>query len=545
MASKQVLISWIGHADLAAMCLDLPESKRRVVHAAVKLPSKEAERPGPLKTALENQTFAETHLLTNFPPEVNRLCLEWLGNEVAIHETTLAGPADYSSVFQETDRVLRGLWGRFRKARLEPCILLSPGTPTMATILVLLGKSRYPSTFYQTFKGKLQRTDIPYDLVDDFVPELLRGADLNLQHLSAKSPGQVEGFKDIVGDSQAIRLAVGRAQRAALRDVPVLILGESGTGKEMFASAIHEASHRRSGPFEAINCAAIPRELLESELFGHEKGSFTGAVAKRAGAFARANGGTLFLDEIGDCDLAMQAKLLRVLQPPKDKGPCHREFNPVGAEKPLTANVRVIAATNRDLVKNCRENRFREDLYYRLAVISLHLPPLRERTKDVPLIADNLLCRINEQFRDQDHAEPGYRDKQLSAAAMVFVKNYPWPGNVRQLHNALLQAAVMADADIIDRGDIAAAVGNLDAAGSGNASDHPLGDGFDLEEHLESIQRHYLRRAMQESRGVKAEAARLLGYKNYQTLAAQLERLGVKEQISPRRTQRAQRKAIE
>jgi transcriptional regulator with GAF, ATPase, and Fis domain len=266
-------------------------------------------------------------------------------------------------------------------------------------------------------------------------------------------------------------------------------------------------------------------------LFGHEKGSFTGAVAKRVGAFTRADGGTLFLDEIGDCDPAMQAKLLRVLQPLPEKGPCDREFYPVGADKPATADVRVIVATNRDLVEDIRQSRFRDDLYYRLAVISLHLPPLRERKKDIPLLAASLLDQINKQFRDQKHAEPGYQDKRLSASAIAFVISHPWPGNVRQLQNALLQAAAMADGDTIERGDLAT-VGSLDVAGRRNALEVPLGAGFDLEEHLKSIQRYYLQRAMEEAHGVKAEAARLLGYENYQTLAAQLKRLGVEWQAA-------------
>jgi DNA-binding NtrC family response regulator len=527
MGSHRILISWIGHADLAAMCPDLSGPERDTVYAAVQnLPTKTAERPGPLKTALLKQEFAEVHLLSNYPKAVNRLYSRWLDQPAAVHEVTLSSPTDYDAVFRASDEVLRSLWGRFRKNRLESCILLSPGTPTMATIWILLGKSRYPSAFYQTFKGQLHRTEIPFDLIDDFVPELLRDPDLNLQHLAAKSPGQVDGFQDIVGDSQVIRIAVGRAQRAALRDVPVLILGESGTGKEMFAQAIHKTSHRRDGPFVPINCAAIPRDLLESDLFGHEKGGFTGAIGKRAGAFTRANGGTLFLDEIGDCDAAMQAKLLRVLQPPSGKGPCHREFSPVGGEKTVSSDVRVIAATNRDLVREVKANRFREDLFYRLAVITLRLPPLRERKRDLPLIAEALLNRINQEFRQHEKGEPGFKDKSLSASAIGFVRQHGWPGNVRQLYNALLQAAVMAEGEVIERRDLVAAVGPLDGEAV-TILEHPLGDGFDLEEHLKSIQRHYLRRAMQESKGVKAEAARLLGYKNYQTLAAQLKRLDV------------------
>ncbi len=528
MANRQVLISWIGHADLAAMCLDLSESERNTVFATVpNLPMKNAERPGPLKTALLKQEFAEVHLLSNYPKAVNRLYSRWLEKPATVHELTLASPTDYDAVFRASDEVLRGLWGRFRKNRLEACILLSPGTPTMTAIWILLGKSRYPSAFYQTFKGQLHRTQIPFDLIDDFVPELLRDPDLNLQHLAAMRPEQAEGFKDILGESQAIRLAIGRAQRAALRDVPVLVLGDSGTGKEMFARAIHATSRRRNGPFVAINCAAIPRDLLESDLFGHEKGGFTGATGKRAGAFTRANGGTLFLDEVGDCDPAMQAKLLRILQPPPGKGPCHREFSPVGSENLVVADVRVIAATNRDLIQAVKSGKFREDLFYRLAVITMRLPPLRERKRDLPLLAENLLKQINQEFRQQAKGEPGYKDKSLSASAIGFVKQHGWPGNVRQLYNALLQAAVMAEGEVIERRDLVAAVGDMDADAALSVMEHQLGDGFDLEEHLKSIQKHYLQRAMNESRGVLAEAARLLGYKNYQTLAAQLKRLEV------------------
>jgi DNA-binding NtrC family response regulator len=523
MATKRALVSWIGHADLGAMCQELSESERAKVLAEIKLPAKTAERPGPLKTAVVNHVFAEIHLLSNYPKPVNQAFARWLGSPATIHEVTLPDPTDYAQVFAVTDEVLGRLRERFKRGRLEQCILLTPGTPAMAATWVLLGKSRYPAVFYQTYRGQLQPTAIPYDLIDDFVPELLRDPDLNLQHLAAKNPGEVAGFEQIVGESQAIRLAVGRAQRAALRDVPVLILGESGTGKEMFARAIHAASHRRDGPFEAINCAAIPRELLESELFGHVKGGFTGAHKDRAGAFSRAHGGTLFLDEVGECDPLMQTKLLRVLQPPPSQGPCHREFTPVGAAKPVVSDVRVVAATNRALIREVKEQRFREDLYYRLTVITLRLPPLRERKRDIPLVAGALLQQVNRDFARE---EPGYNDKFISASAMELVKRHDWPGNVRQLYNALLQAAVMAEGQVIEPRDIAAALGDMDAS-TPNVLEQPLGDGFSLEEHLKSIQRHYLRRAMEEARGVKTTAARLLGMKHYQTLDAQLERLRV------------------
>jgi DNA-binding NtrC family response regulator len=527
MSRSRILVSWIGHADLLAMADDLGEDGKKLL-AEAKIGGKNVEKPGPLKTAVSRERFDEVHLLSDFAKVVNRPFANWLGSKPVVHAVELPDPSDYSEVFRQVDRVLGEITGNRKDRHPELCILLSPGTPAMAAVWILLGKSRYPATFYQTFRGQLRTTTVPYDLVDDFVPEILRNPDLNLQHLAAKNPSEVAGFGDIVGRSQAIRLAVGRAQRAALRDVPVLLLGESGTGKEMFAWAIHAAGHRKGRRFEAINCAAIPRELLESELFGHVKGAFTGADKDRAGAFQRADGGTLFLDEVGECDPLTQAKLLRVLQPPPGTGPCHREFYPVGGNKPVVSDVRIVAATNRDLVREVKENRFREDLYYRLAVITLRLPPLRERPTDIPLLAEALLGQVNRDFKDQ----PGHQDKRISATAMGFVKRHSWPGNVRQLYNALVQAAVMADGEVLNRQDLAAAAGGVRDDPSLNVLERPLGDGFNLGEHLKAIQRHYLRRAMQEAGGVKTRAAELLGMASYQALDAQLERLGVEWKAS-------------
>jgi len=411
-----------------------------------------------------------------------------------------------------------------RRDDFELNMHLSPGTPAMAAIWILLGKTRYPATFYQTHKGRAWKTEIPFDIAVDFVPELLKAPDAYLQHLSAQSPGQVDGFQTIIGDSTAIRLAVGRAQRAAVRHIPVLILGESGTGKEMFARAIHAASPRRSQPFVAINCAAIPRELLESELFGYVKGAFTGANQDKPGAFDQADGGTLFLDEIGECDPAMQVKLLRVLEPPLGAGPCDRIFRAVGATKDSKRNVRIVAATNRDLLSDVAGGSFREDLYYRLAVVAVRLPPLRERRVDIPAITAHLLARINADFGKY---EPGFRDKRISASTMDFVKRQDWPGNVRQLHNVLLQAVTLAAADVIDRPEVVAALATSPSKALGVSMPESIDDNFSMEKHLEELHRRYLRLAMEQANGVKTRAAALLGMKNYQTLDAQLKRLKV------------------
>jgi transcriptional regulator with PAS, ATPase and Fis domain len=506
------------------MAASLPERDQHEVLKGINPPSASPGQDGPLKCLLQTEAFDEVHLLSDHHAAVNRHYVKWLGGKPVVHHHKLTNPTDYPEVFKVADSVLASIVSTPRHHQVDLCLHLSPGTPTMTAIWLLLGKSKYqPATFFQTHNGKAWVTTVPFDLVLEFVPQILRDSDARLQRLASQSPADIEGFEGIVGESRNLRVAVGSARRAAQRDVSVLILGESGTGKEKFARAIHDASPRKPKKFVSINCAAISRELLESELFGHKKGAFTGALADRDGAFKEADGGTLFLDEIGECDPAMQAKLLRVLQPP-DNDPCHRVFYRVGESTPATSDVRIIAATNRDLNAAIARNEFRDDLYYRVAAITIKLPPLRDRREDIPLLVSRLLAQINENF---ERKEPGYRHKSISGSAMAFVRKHPWPGNVRQLFNTLLQAAVMTDGEVIDRQDVADAIAEVPGKPTADLMEQPLGEGFVLTEFLEEIQRHYLIRAMKESAGVKTKAAELLGYKNYQTLAAQLDRLKV------------------
>ena len=528
MPRKRLLASWIGHNDMRAFAMSLPAKQRDEILTALPGPRPAKNEAGPIKTLVEQEQFDEVRLLSNYQREWEKRFSAWLDRRAHVVHVDLDNPTDYAEIFQLVNRELGERKSRADWSDTDLFIHLSPGSPAMAAIWLLLGKTRYPATFFQTYKGKAWVTKVPFDLAVDFVPEVFRDADSHLQHLTSQSPGEIEGFQQIVGDSKAIRLAVGRAKRAAVRNVPVLLLGESGTGKELFARAIHESSSRRSGPFLAINCAAVSRDLLESELFGHKAGSFTGAQNDRKGAFEEANGGTLFLDEIGECDLAMQTKLLRVLQPPEGTDPCHRVFHRVGDLQERHSSVRVIAATNHDLLAGINDGEFREDLHYRLAVITVKLPPLRGRRGDIPKIAEHLLAQINRQFQEE---EPGYQHKSISDSAMVFVQRHRWPGNVRQLYNALLQAAVMAEGDAIQKHDITDAVAEMvaEASFADNALEQPLGEDFNLQEHLNEIHRHYLRRAMNEAGGVKTRASKLLGIPNYQTLDAQLKRLNVEE----------------
>ena len=525
MEKPRLLSSWIGNADLYALAENLDGKPKERVLASLPPRSARSDRTGPIQTLLEHEPFDEVHLLSNFSKFATRQFANWLNGSVTVHDVKLDNPTDYPQIYRHVQRVLQQITTTRKNTSAEMCIHLSPGSPAMAAIWVLLGKSQFPATFYQTHEGRSWVTDIPFDL-DVHFREMLQDTDRALQHLSSQAPGEIQGFDAIIGESRAIKDAAGRAARCALYDENVLLLGEPGTGKELFAEAIHEAGRRGAQSFLPVNCAAFPKDLLESELFGHVAGSFTGATKDRKGAFESANRGTLFLDEVGECDPDMQAKLLRVLQPPHGKGPCHRVFRRVGADRDSHSDVRVIAATNRNLVQAVTDGHFREDLYHRLVHLTVKLPPLRERGNDIRILAEKRLEHINNTLRD---ANPGYTDKRLATSALSFLRRHPWRGNVRELHHALMQAAVMAspDKNTIDRADLSDALGDTVPAGPIDQLELPLGDDFDLRAHLDKIQRHYLQRAMDEANGVKRHAAQLLGYSHYQTLDKQLKARGV------------------
>ncbi|NLY94500.1 MAG: sigma-54-dependent Fis family transcriptional regulator, partial [Myxococcales bacterium] len=267
---------------------------------------------------------------------------------------------------------------------------------------------------------------------------------LDRERLEAELEGK--RFGDLVGSSASLREIFRRVERVAPTDVSVLITGETGTGKELVAREIHRRSNRASGPFVVVNCGAIPENLLESELFGHTKGAFTGAVASRTGRFQQADGGTLFLDEIGEMPIHLQVKLLRALQ--------ERVVQRVGAERPEAVDIRIVAATHRDLPQRIREGQFREDLYYRLNVVNIHLPPLRERGEDVVMVARYILKREAEALRSPIQG--------FTPDAIAAIRAYRWPGNVRQLENRIKKALVLSDGPLIDARDLDLEPGGAD-----------------------------------------------------------------------------------
>jgi two-component system NtrC family response regulator len=309
-----------------------------------------------------------------------------------------------------------------------------------------------------------------------------------------------EEAETLIGASPAMRQVQKVIGLVADSDATVLVTGETGTGKELVARAIHEHGRRSGGPFVAVNCAAIPPELLESELFGHAKGAFTGAVAERAGAFRDAARGTLFLDEIGDMPLAMQAKILRALQ--------ERTVQPVGG-RPVRLDVRIVAATHRDLAAAVREGGFRQDLYYRLNVVPIHLPPLRERRDDILPLARHFLRR----------AVAGRSPPDLAADAQDLLLRHPWPGNVRELRNAMERVAVLCRAEAVTAADLDfLAGGGTYVPGDEEAPDLPTA--------VARLEARLIGRALREAGGNRAEAARRLGI-HRQLLYAKARRYGL------------------
>ncbi|NEX93325.1 sigma-54 dependent transcriptional regulator [Caulobacter sp. 17J65-9] len=331
-----------------------------------------------------------------------------------------------------------------------------------------------------------------------------------------KHVGGRTSFDDLVGQSGPMRLVKKLGERAAASAIPVLILGESGVGKEVIARAVHGASDRAGKPFVAVNCGALPANLVESILFGHEKGSFTGATDKHLGKFQEAHGGALFLDEVGELPLEMQVKLLRALQ--------EREIDPVGSKRAVKVDVRIIAATNRDLSQAVAEGRFREDLYYRLNVFPIEAPALRERREDVPALVEHFVRRFN--------VEEGKRIAGASPETLALLCAYDWPGNVRQLENTVYRAIVLADGAFLQPHDFPAVSGvkapltalDDDAQVTAAASEHPasilppmpdapvriLGDNGHLRT-LEEIERDLIQHAIEVYAGHMSEVARRLG----------------------------------
>jgi two-component system nitrogen regulation response regulator NtrX len=324
------------------------------------------------------------------------------------------------------------------------------------------------------------------------VKNTLRQRRLESENRSLKE--QVEQRFVMVGESAPIRVLRGEIAQAAPSNGRVLIFGENGTGKELVARAIHHQSLRAQGPFVEVNCAAIPEELIESELFGHTKGAFTGALASRKGKFELADGGTLFLDEVGDMTLKTQAKVLRVLQ--------EQKVEPVGGASPLTVDVRVIAATNKNLAEEIQRGAFREDLFFRLNVIPFHVPPLRERREDIPLLARHFIATLS--------AEYGKRPKELSPEVLALLTALPWAGNVRELRNIIERLVIMTPGERIEASHLPAPLGGGGPLAAESAAAAGPAEFPSLAEAREDFEKRYIWKKYQECGGNMSRTAEAL-----------------------------------
>ena len=338
--------------------------------------------------------------------------------------------------------------------------------------------------------GALDYLQKPFE-IDELLVVVRRALDhqrlrTEYRYLRSERDEQFDHY-GIIGRSRVMQEIIQRAERVAGTKSTVLITGETGTGKELVARAIHNRSAQRDMPLIKVNCAAIPESLLESELFGHVRGAFTGATTTKKGKFALADGGTIFLDEIGTMSPALQSKLLRVLQ--------EREFEPLGGERTERVDVRVIAASNRDLRQMVAEGKFQEDLFYRLNVIPIELPALRERRDDIPALVDHFVRK---------HAQrTGRRIDRVDEGAMTVLQQYAWPGNVRELENTIERAVVLCDGNVITGRTV-----SIMSAATPQTTGLPS---LKLRQNIEWVERETIRRALESSRGVKKDAAELMG----------------------------------
>ena len=501
---KKILISWLGITDLKA---------------AGQIPSRPDEviGEGPILGALKTLVFDELHLINDQEQVKVDAYVSWLSKfstlKVILSKCSLRSPIDFGDIHRVMDGYLEMLTANERG--LDISIHLSPGTPSMTAVSILLGKTKYNTRFVQSTKEKGgEFVTIPFDIAAEYIPQLVKNADKKLTELSYSEAPLSAAFSDIITQNPEIKRTIQKAEKIAVRDVPALIMGESGTGKELFAKAIHNTSLRKGKPFITVNCGAIPKDLIDSELFGHVKGAFTGASNNKIGYFEAADGGTLFLDEFGELPEDAQVRLLRVLQ--------SGEMSRVGDSHSTQVDVRVIAATHRNLAAEIATGRFREDLFYRVAVGIITLLPLRERTGDIAMLADYLMAKINQEASNQ----PGYINKKISIKAKNIILNHAWPGNIRELHGTLLRASIWADTGQITETDLQEAM--IERPQQVSSKELPeLGEGIDVQHVLDSIKRKYIAQALKKTAGNKKEATVLLGLPNYQTLSNWMEKLDI------------------
>lgn len=487
--TNKALFTWLGTNDLK-------DTQRT-----------EEESYGAITSILKDSNIIFNHIviLSNRKNKEVEDYLVWLNSyiknkrlstKVDIHYCTKnTNPTDYNFIYQQSELVVKP----FDNQYYELYFNITSGTSAMSATWLLLGTSIFKAHLIQSSKERgVEFVFLPYEI------SLQEKQDKKIQHLSEKS-SYSEEFEDIPATSEKMQKVIKLADLIAPRNIPVIIQGETGTGKEVLAKAIHNASPRKNKPFIAVNCGAISEALIDSELFGHKQGSFTGANEDRKGHFESAHGGTLFLDELGELPLNAQVKLLRVLQ--------QKEVVRLGESKPRKIDVRIIAATHRDLHDMVQKGTFREDLFYRLAIGLIYLPSLKERDKDITYLAKKLITNINHELSDST-----FVPKTLSHSALQYIQQQTWSGNVRELHNTLLRAAIWnATHHILEQEHIVEVMFKPKDTPINTYNFTPILP-VNLPEKIIEIKRQYIEMALEQTKYNKLQAAKLVGLQSSQTL---------------------------
>lgn len=475
----KTLLSWVGYTDINSA----KENKK--------------EDLGPLGQALSLEDFERVVLLTDAADEDRDAVESYLSNQgnsepdIVLQIVKFESPIDFHEIYPIANKALADLMKR--ELIDDITIHFSPGTAVMQSIWMLLA-ARKGVRLIQTSKQQgLQDAGLPFDIHAEF--DFIKSQSTNVTRAIVGSTASKSGFDGIFYESQAMAKVVQKAKKFAHTDMSLLIEGESGTGKELFARAVHEQSSRAGGGFEIINCGGIAESLVDSELFGYEKGAFTGAEKSVPGIFETTKGGTVFLDEVGELTPSAQTRLLRVMPPIN----MVRPVGPGSKERPI--DVRIVSATNRDLVKEVRDGNFREDLYFRLAATSIWLPALRDREDDIIYLIDRLFEQKCIELK---------QTKSLSSESRALLEAHSWPGNVRELEWTLARAIVLAEGRVISGADVNEAIITLPTKKT-DLLHQPLGGDFKIDEVLVKIEADYTQRALGQTNNNQSRAAELLG----------------------------------
>jgi len=493
----KTLFTWFGQADIDGMKED---TSSPISNIALKHP----------------EPFDQIVIISNIWEDERRKYIPWLEKKLAIaqrpfqvvegHTVRITSPIDYVSISKQSQKWINKLSSESEKLYIN----LTSGSPAMSAVSIILGKAKPNTYFYQSNRNReIFLDDIPFDFVAEHDASVARA----ITSKATKLPTNDKAFEDIIAVSPQMLEVVNKATKLAPLDLPVLVLGETGTGKEVISNAIHKASSRASQPIKTVNCGALPENLVDSILFGHVKGAFTGALKEHKGLFEQADSGTLFLDEVGELSLDVQVKLLRALQ--------QGEITRVGDDKTITVDVRVIAATHRNLVGMVENGEFREDLFYRLALGVIEIPPLRNREKDIEPLVNALVKEIN----DSAKKHPNYKGKKISNKGMKFILAQPWRGNIRELWSTLNRSLLLSDKDEISDLDIQNALIKRENKQKEQDIHLAYGDVVDLKQITESIEKSYVEAALKATGNGRVKSAEMLGLGNHQNLRNMMKRL--------------------